>query len=80
VNAGLVAKLMADDLGGRELWIEIADLSVPDELNASYTIEVRLSQEEAEPAACLDVHLEVLDGQAPDLRLADVDARSGGCD
>jgi hypothetical protein len=80
VNAGLLANLMAADLGGRELWIEVGELSAPDELNAAYTIEVRVSQEGTGPAACFDVNLEVLDAQAPDLRLATVDARSGGCD
>jgi hypothetical protein len=79
VNAERVASLMAADLG-QEVWVERSELSVPDELNASYAIEVRVSVDATEPAACIDVHLEVLDGQAPDLRLASVDARSGGCD
>ena len=78
VNADRVASLVSDDLG-QDGWVERSDLSVTDELNAAYTIEVRVD-EDSEQAACLDVNLEVLDGQAPDLRLANVDARSGGCD
>jgi hypothetical protein len=79
VNPDRVASLMAAELGD-DVWVERSELSVPDELNASYTIEVRESLDATEPAACIEVHLEVLDGQAPDLRLASVDARSARCD
>jgi hypothetical protein len=79
VNAERVASLVAADLG-QEVWVERSELSVPDELNASYTIEVRRSLDETEPAACLGVSLEILHPEAVDLRLAGVEARSGGCD
>lgn len=77
VNADRVASLVADDLG-RTVWVERSELSVPDDLNAAYTIEVRVEQD-SEQAACLEVNLEILDGQAPDLRLAGVEANSGRC-
>ncbi|MFA6298360.1 MAG: hypothetical protein WCS84_12695 [Nocardioides sp.] len=79
VNVERVAGLMAADLG-KEIWVESSDLSVQNELNASYTIEARVSVGETEPAACLEVSLELLSEDAPDLRLANVEARSGPCD
>lgn len=78
VNADRVADLVADDLG-QEVWVERSELSVADELTAAYTIEVRVD-EDSDRASCVDVDLEALDGEAPHLPLADVAARSGGCD
>ncbi|MCD4526467.1 hypothetical protein [Nocardioides sp. cx-173] len=77
VNGEEVASLMAADLG-RDVISERGDLQVADEQNAAYVIEVRAGQDAPE-RACLEVSLELLDQDAPDLRLATVEATSGGC-
>lgn len=77
VSAEDVASLVAADLG-RDVWTDRSELSVPHPLTASYTIEVRADGDASE-RACIEVSLEMLDRDAPDLRLATVEARSGGC-
>lgn len=77
VNAEDVASLVSADLG-RDVWTQRSDLSVADPQNAGYTIEVRPDLDATE-RACVEVSLELLDQDAPDLRLATVEARSGGC-
>lgn len=78
VDADRVAALVADELG-RDVQVERSQLSAPDAGSASYEIEVRVSEEDAEPAACVAVALQVLTDNATGLRFADVSARSGAC-
>lgn len=73
-----VATLVAAELG-HDVGVTRSDLSAPDPMNASYSIEVRPEGDTDGPVACVEVALEMLDGNAPDLRFADVASRTGAC-
>jgi hypothetical protein len=78
VNAHDVTTIVSDRLG-HDVWAQRSDPEIPDAQSASWTIEVRLAESDAEPASCVAVELGVFSADAPDLRFADVSWSQGPC-
>lgn len=64
---------------GHEVWVDSSEATVESPLAANYSIEVRLTQDDAEPATCINVALKTVSSEAHDLRIARVDAMPGPC-